>query len=119
MPRADTEHTPSERDARYVRAAVAVEVELHQPLRRGRHRTIHGKLLGETRVNGRLHHYRVQATDGVVFITPPDWLTPESVAALDAAGTALSAAAQNAKRLATLESMARQLIELAEPESVA
>ena len=111
--------TPEPRETRYIRATTPVAVELHQPVAPGQVRTIPGRLLGETRVDGKLHHYRVESTSGVVFITPPEWLTPESVQALDAA--------RNAKRLAIQDNITRLLSDLvaslaaraAKPETVA
>ncbi len=105
MPRATHEPiTPEPRAAHYVRATTPVAVELHQPVAPGQVRTITGSVLGETRVDGRLHHYRVQDGNGVVFITPPEWLTPESIQALDAA--------RNVRRLAIQDNITRLLSDL-------
>ncbi len=102
MSRATYNHTtPALRATRYVRATRPITVELHQPVAPGEVRAITGRVLGETRVDGKLHHYRVESTSGVVFITPPEWLTPESVNALDAA--------QNARRLAIQDNITRLL----------
>lgn len=103
---ADRIHTtPELRATRYVRATRPITVELHQPVAPGEVRTIAGRVLGEMRVNGCLHHYRVVDGDGVVYLAPPEWLTPEGVQALDAAG--------NAKRLAVLDNIGRLLNALA------
>ncbi len=110
MPRATYNHTtPELREVRFVRAVPPTPITFNQPLRGGRYRAISGRLLGEMRVNGCLHHYRIVDGNGVIFITPPEWLSPESVQALDAAGIALSAAAQNAK----LDNITHQLSALA------
>ncbi len=58
--------TPEPRETRYIRATTPVAVELHQPVAPGQVRTIPGRLLGETRVDGKLHHYRVEST----FLSP-------------------------------------------------
>lgn len=71
---------------RYVRAAASVWVTLKQPLRRKQHRVITGRLLGELHVFGALHHYRVLATDGVVYLAPPAWLARTSRLAVVQAG---------------------------------
>ncbi len=71
---------------RYLRAAASVCVTLKQPLRRGQHRIITGRLLGERHVFGALHHYRVLATDGVVYLAPPAWLARASRFAVVQAG---------------------------------
>lgn len=71
---------------RYARAAASIWVTLKQPLHRKRHRVITGRLLGELHVSGALHHYRVLATDGVVYLAPPAWLAPASRFAVVQAG---------------------------------
>lgn len=110
MPRATPQYsTPEPRQVRFVRAVPPTPITFNQPLRGGRYRTIAGRLLGETRVDGKVHHYRVQDGNGVIFITPPEWLSPESVQAIDAAGMVVAAAAQNAK----LDNITHQLTALA------
>ncbi len=105
MPRATPENTtPEPRETRYIRATTPVAVELHQPVAPGQVRTIMGRLLGEMRVNGCVHHYRIVDGNGVIFITPTEWLTPESVQAIDAA--------RNAKRLAIQDNITRLLSDL-------
>lgn len=102
MPRAISDFTtPALRETRYIRAITPVTVELRQPVAPGQVRTIAGRVLGEMRVNGCLHHYRVVDGNGVVYLAPPEWLTPESVQTLDAA--------RNAKRLAIQDNITRQL----------
>lgn len=71
---------------RYIRAAASVCVTLKQPLNRRQYRTITGRLLGELHVFGALHHYRVLATDGVVYLAPPAWLVRASRFAVVQAG---------------------------------
>jgi len=61
------------REVRFVRAIPPTPITFKQPLRGGRHRAISGRLLGETRFDGALHHYRVEA-GGVLFLVPPAWI---------------------------------------------
>jgi len=104
MPRATKDSTtPELREARYVRATRPVTVELHQPVASGEVRTITGRVLGEMHVDGKLHHYRVESTSGVIFVTPPGWLTPESVAALFDTEVTLPKDDERLRRLLVLE----------------
>ena len=75
MPRATSEYpTPELRETRFVRATRPVTVELHQPVAFGEVRTTTGRVLGEMRVNGCLHHYRVLVADGTVILALPEWV---------------------------------------------
>ena len=80
--------TPEPRAAYYVRATQFLTVTLHQPVAPGQVRTIPGRVLGEMRVNGCVHHYRVVDGDGVLLLVPPGWvrLTGEDVRQLGAHG---------------------------------
>ena len=83
---------PAPLEARFIRARVAVEVTLHQPLARNRVNVITGRLVGTMMTCGKVHHYRVSAGDGVIYLAPPSWLVSdpplperqEKEAALDA-----------------------------------
>ncbi len=66
--------TPEPRETRYIRATTPVAVELHQPVAPGQVRAITGRVFGEMRVNGCVHHYRVEDGDGVLFLVPPEWI---------------------------------------------
>ena len=77
MPRATYNHTTVEmRATRYVRATTPITVTLHQPVAPGQVRTIAVRVLGEKRVNGCVHHYRVEDGDGEMFLAPPAWIEP-------------------------------------------
>jgi len=75
MPRATyNPTTPELRETHYVRATTPVAVTLHQPVAPGQVRTIAGRVLGEMRVNGCLHYYRVEDGDGGLLLVPPEWI---------------------------------------------
>ena len=84
--------TPFPLEAQFIRARVAVEVTLHQPLARNRVNVITGKLVGTMIARGKVHHYRVSVGEGVTYLAPPSWLVgdpplterQEKQAALDA-----------------------------------
>ena len=65
--------TPELREVRFVRAIPPTPITFNQPLRHGRYRAISGRLLGETRFDGVLHHFRIEA-GGVLFLVPPHWV---------------------------------------------
>ncbi len=65
---------PSSLEAQFIRARVAVEVTLHQPLARNRVNVITGKLVGTMMARGKVHHYRVSVGEGVIYLAPPSWL---------------------------------------------
>ncbi len=83
---------PAPLEARFIRARVAVEVTLHQPLGRRRVNVITGRLIGTMMARGKVHHYRVAVGEGVVYLAPPSWMVgnpplpdrQEKQAALDA-----------------------------------
>ncbi len=83
---------PPPLEAQFIRARVAVEVTLHQPLARNRVNVITGKLVGTMMARGKVHHYRVSVGEGVIYLAPPSWLVgdpplterQEKQAALDA-----------------------------------
>ena len=76
MPRATYNHTtPELREVAFVRANPPTPITFNQPLRGGRHRAISGRLLGETRFDGMLHHFRIEA-GGVLWLVPPAWIEP-------------------------------------------
>ncbi len=77
MPRAIYNHTtPELPEVRFVRANPPTPITFRQPLRGGRYRAISGRLLGETRFDGVLHHFRIEA-GGVLFLVPPHWVEVE------------------------------------------
>lgn len=71
-------NTPAPLAARYVQACGTVAVTLHQPgrTRRSPHHVIIGRLLGEMQARSTVHHYRVEGSDGVLYLAPPAWLAP-------------------------------------------
>ncbi len=65
---------PAPLEARFIRARVAVEVTLHQPLARNRVNVITGRLVGTMMARGKVHHYRVVVGESVIYFAPPSWL---------------------------------------------
>jgi hypothetical protein len=63
---------PAPLDDHFVRARVAVEVTMRRP--RSRTPEVIGTLLGAMYARGKLHHYRVQVGDGLIYLAPPGWL---------------------------------------------
>jgi hypothetical protein len=104
-------------DAQFIRAHVAVEVTLHQPLTRNRVNVITGRLVGTMMASGKVHHYRVSVGEGVIYLAPPSWLVgdpplperQEKQAALDAL------IARHMKEIIA----AHQALDAAAPEDVA
>ena len=66
--------TPELRETHYVRATTPVAVTLHRAVAPGEVRAIPGRVLGEMRVNGYVHHYRVVDGNGVLMLVPPGWV---------------------------------------------
>ena len=72
---------PAPLEAQFIRARVAVEVTLHQPLPRNRVNVITGQLIGTMMARGKVHQYRVSVGNGVIYLAPASWLVDSSHAA--------------------------------------
>jgi len=78
MPRAIDEitTTPTDRTARYIKAARPVPTTITRPGKTARspNIVIQGQILGRMMLGTTVHHYRVAGADGVLYLCPPHWL---------------------------------------------